>query len=154
MNIKKFEKLVPNLRDRNEYLIHIRNARQALNHGLVLKKVQRAIKFNQKAWLKSYTEMNTELKKSKKWFWKIIFQVENIKYRGNKLVTTEKRRNYLASEPHYHSTKIFTKNLLAIEMRKTQTYINKPVYLGLLILELRKMVMYEFWYDYIKPKYK
>ena len=39
-------------------------------------------------------------------------------------------------------------------MRKTQTYINKPVYLGLLILELRKMVMYEFWYDYIKPKYK
>ena len=58
------------------------------------------------------------------------------------------------SEPNYHSRKFFTKRLLAIEMRKTQIFMNKPVYLGLSISELNNIVMYEFWYDYIKPKKK
>ena len=75
------------------------------------------------------------------------------KHRDIKLVTTERRRNYLVSEPNYHSTKLFTENLLAVEMRKTQTLMNKSVYLGLLILDLSKTVMYEFWYDYVKLKY-
>ena len=74
-------------------------------------------------------------------------------HRNIKLVTTERRRNYLVSEPNYHTTKFFTENLLAIEMRKTQILMNKPVYLGLSILDLSKTVMYEFWYDYVKPKY-
>ena len=79
--------------------------------------------------------------------------MENVrKHRNIKLVTTEKR-NYLASEPNYHTTKFCTENLLAIEMRKTQILMNKPVYLGLSILDLSKTVMYEFWYDYVKPKY-
>ena len=72
------------------------------------------------------------------------------KQRDIKLLKTEKRRNYLVSEPNYHTTKLFRENLLAIEMKKTQIYINKPVYLGLSILELSKIVMYEFWYDYVK----
>ena len=73
---------------------------------------------------------------------------------GNiKLVTTERRRNYLVSEPSYYTTKFFTENLLAIEMRKTLILMNKPVYLGLSILDLSKTVMYEFLYDYVKPKY-
>ena len=75
------------------------------------------------------------------------------KHRDIKLVTTERRRNYLVSEPNYHTTKIFTKNLLEIEMKKTEILVNKPVYLGLSILELSKILMCEFWYDYIKPKY-
>ena len=80
--------------------------------------------------------------------------MENVrKHRDIKLVTTERRRNYLVSEPNYHTTKFFTENLLAIEMRKTQILMNKPVYLGLSILDLSKTVMYEFWYDYVKPKY-
>ena len=80
--------------------------------------------------------------------------MENVrKHRNIKLVTTERRRNYLVSEPNYHTTKFFTENLLAIEMRKTQILMNKPVYLGLSILDLSKTVMYEFWYDYVKPKY-
>ena len=80
--------------------------------------------------------------------------MENMrKYRHIKLVTTERRRNYLVSEPIYHITKFSTKNLLAKEMKKTQTYINKPAYLGLSILEVSKILMYEFWYDYVKPKY-
>ena len=67
MKIEKIKKLVANLHDKTEYVIHIRNLKQALNHRLVLKKVHRVIKFNQNAWLKPYIDMNTDLtKKSKK----------------------------------------------------------------------------------------
>ena len=72
--------------------------------------------------------------------------MENVrKYRDIKLVTTERRRKYLVSEPNYHTTKFFTENLLATEMKKTQILMNKPVYLGLSILDISKTVMYEFW---------
>ena len=80
--------------------------------------------------------------------------MENVrKHRNIKLVTTESRRNYLVSEPNYHTTKFFTENLLAIEMRKTKILMNKPIYLGLLVLDLSKTVMYEFWYDNVKSQY-
>ena len=73
------------------------------------------------------------------------------KYRD--INTTERKRNYLVSETNYHTTKFFTKNLLAIEMRKTQILLNKPVYLSLSILDLAKTLMYEFSYDYVKTSY-
>ena len=129
--------------------------KQALNHGLILKKIHRVIKFNQKAWLGPYFKMNTDLRKiAKKDFEKSIFKLmnnavlgktmENIrKHRDIKLVTTEKGRNYLVSEPNYHATKFFTETLLAMKMKKT-------VYLGLSMLDLSKTVIYEFWYDYIR----
>ena len=80
--------------------------------------------------------------------------LENVrKHKDIKLVPTEKRRNYLVSEQNYHTTKFFMDNLLAIEMKKTQILMNKPVYLGLSILDLSKTGMYEFQYDYLKPKY-
>ena len=66
MKIEKVEKLVANLYDKTEYIVHIRNLKQALNHGLVLKKVHRVIKFNQNAWLKPYIDMNTDLRKNAK----------------------------------------------------------------------------------------
>ena len=100
--------------------------------------------------------MNTELKKTAKKdfendFFKLMnnsdfgITMENVrKKRDIKLVTKEKRKNYLVSQPNYHSTRFFSGNLLAIEMRETKIFMNKPVYLGLLILELRKIVMYEF----------
>ena len=79
--------------------------------------------------------------------------MENVrKHRNIKLVATEKRRNYLVSEPNFHTTKFFTENLLAMEMKKTQIIMNKPTYLGLSILDLSKTVMYEFQYDYVKPE--
>ena len=81
--------------------------------------------------------------------------MENVrKYRDIKLVTTDKRRNQLVSEPNYHTTKFFSENLLAIEMKKIKVKMNKPVYLDLSILEINKTLMYKFWYDYIKPKYQ
>ena len=79
--------------------------------------------------------------------------MENVrKHRNIKLETTERRGNYLVSEPNYHTTKFFMENVLAIEMRKTQILINKPVCLGLSVLDISEL-MYEFWYDYVKLKY-
>ena len=71
-----------------------------------------------------------------------------------KLVTTDQRRNKLASEPNYQMTKHFSENVMAIEMKKTKVKMNKPVYLGMPILDISKTLMHEFWYDYIKPKYQ
>ena len=80
--------------------------------------------------------------------------MENVrKHRDNKLATTNKGRNRLVSEPNYHTTRWFSENVLAIEMKKTKVKMNKPIYLGLSILEISKILMYEFWYDYMKPKY-
>ena len=81
--------------------------------------------------------------------------MENLrKHREIKIVTTERRRNYAVSKPNYHTTTFFTEHLLTIEMkRKTATFMNKHIYLGLSILQLSKLFMYGFWYDYVKPKY-
>ena len=109
--------------------------------------------------------MNIELRKqAKKDFEKDFFKlmnnsvlgktIENVrKHRDIKLVTTDKRRSQLVSEPNYHTKKWFSENLLAIEMRKTEVKMNKPVYLGFPILEISKTLIYEFWCDYMKPKY-
>ena len=75
------------------------------------------------------------------------------KQRDIKLVTTERRGNYLVSEPNYHTTKFFRENLLELEVKIAEVLMNKPVCLGLWKLELSKMLIYEFWCDYVKPKY-
>ena len=80
--------------------------------------------------------------------------MENVRIqRDIKLVTTNKRRNYLVSQSNYHATKWFSEDLLAIQMKKIKLKMNKLVYLGLSILEISKILMYEFWHDYTKPKY-
>ena len=81
--------------------------------------------------------------------------MENVrKHRNIKLVTTDNRKNQLVSEPNYHTAKWFSEDLLATEIKKIKVKMNKPVYLGLSILEITKTLMYEFWYNYIKPKYQ
>ena len=124
-----------------------------------MKKVYRVITFKQKAWLKPYIDMNTKLRqKAKDNFEKDFFKpvnnavfgktMENVRKQWNiKLVTTERRRDYLVSKPSYYTSKFFTEDLLFIGMRKNQILENKPVYLGLSILDLSKTVMYELWYD-------
>ena len=110
--------------------------------------------------------MNTELRKSaknesEKDFYKLKINsiygktVQNDrKHRDIKLVTAEYKRNKLALEPNYHSTKCISKHLLVMEMKKTKIRMNKPIYLGQAILDLSKTLMYEFWYDYLKPMYR
>ena len=81
--------------------------------------------------------------------------MENVRnHRGIKIVTTNKQRNKYVSEPNYHTTKQISKNLLIMEMKKTEVTVDKPIYLGQAILDISKTLMYEFWYDYIKPKYE
>ena len=166
MKINKCDKFLCNLYDIKDYVVYIRSLKQALNHGLILKSNSKVIRFNQEAWLKEYIDMNTELRKQakndfEKDFFKLINNtvfgktMENVwKHRDIKFVTTNKRRNQLVSEPNYHTTKYFSEDLLAIEMKKIKVKMNKPVYLGMSILEINKTLMYEFWYDYIKPKYQ
>ena len=80
--------------------------------------------------------------------------MENVpNHRDIKLVTKNQKRNKLVSEPNYHTSKHFSEDLMAIEMRKTKVVMSKPVYLGQAILDISKTLMYEFWYDYLKPKY-
>ena len=104
MEINKCKKLVCNLYDKKKYVVHIISLKQALNHGLKLKKINRIIEFNQEAWLKAYIDMNTELRKlARNDFKKDLFKLmnnsvfgktmENIrKHRGIKLVTTDKKK--------------------------------------------------------------
>ena len=80
--------------------------------------------------------------------------MENVpNHRDIKLVTKNRKRNKLVSEPNYHTSKHFSEDLMTIEMRKTKVVMSKPVYLGQAILDISKTLMYEFWYDYLKPKY-
>ena len=80
--------------------------------------------------------------------------MENVrKHRDIRLVTTDKKRSKLVSEPNYHTINYISENLSIIEMRRTKVEMNKSIYLGLSILEISKILMYEFWYDYMKPKY-
>ena len=109
--------------------------------------------------------MNAKLRKeAKNEFGKDFFKLMNNsvfgktmgnvrKHRDLKLVTTEKRRIKLLSEPNYHTTKQFSENLIAIEMKKARVKMNKPLYLGMSILDISKSLMNELWYDYLKPKY-
>ena len=162
MKLGKVEKLVTNLHYKTEYAIHIRNLKQALNHGLISKKVHTVIKFIKKTWLKPCIDMNTFFIKNnfEKDFFKLknnaVFgkTMENVrKHRNIRFVTTERRRNYLVSEPNYHTKKFFAEHLLAIEVKKNQILMNKLVYLILSIFDLSKTEMCEVWYDYVKTKY-
>ena len=120
------------------------------------------IKCNQNAWLTPYVDLNTDLRKKQKIILKNIFLDDTVfrktmgivrKHRDIDLVTREKTRNYLVSKPNYYTSKFFTEHLLATEMKKAQILMNKTVYLALSVLELSKILMCEFWYDYVKPKY-
>ena len=108
------------------------------------------------------TNLRTEAKNDfKKDFFKLIKNalfgktMENVKMHWDiKLVTTDKRRNQLASEPIDYTSKYLSENLTAIEMKKKKTKMNKPIYHSMSILDINKTLMYEFWYDYIKPKHQ
>ena len=130
MEVNKCKKLVCNLFNKKKYVAHIITLKQALNHGLKLEKIHRVIEFNQEAWLKRYIDRNTELRKeAKNDFEKDPFKLmnnsvfgktmENIrKHRDTKLVTTDKKRSKLVSEPNYHTIDLISEDLSIIEMKK------------------------------------
>ena len=167
MEINNCTKLICNLYYKENYPVHVLALKQALNHGLKLTKIHRVVEFRQEYWNldKSYIDMNTDLRKdAKNDFEKDFFKLmnnsvfgktmENVRnHRDIRVVTTYKRRSILASEPNYYSTKYISKDLLIMEMKKTEVVMNKPIYLGKAILDISKTFRYKFWYDYIKPKF-
>ena len=164
MEINGVEKLVPNLRDKKNYVIHIQALNQALQHGLRLDRIYQAIEFDQLPWLKTYIDYNTQLRMAatndfEKDFFKLMNNsvfgktMENIrKHRNIKLVMTEEKYLLTLMKPNFKSGVLFGENLMGCEMGKIKVVMNKPVYLGQAILDLRKIVMYEFHYDYMVPK--
>ena len=165
MEINGVEKLVPKLRDKKNYAIHIEALNQALQHGLRLDRIHRAIEFDQSPWLKTYIDFNTQLRMAatndfEKDFFKLMNNsafgktMENIReHRNIKLVTTEDKYLRTVMYPNFKSGVLFGENLMVCEMGKIKVVMNKPVYLGQAILDLSKIVMYEFHYDYMVLKY-
>ena len=165
LTLHKVEKLVPNLNNKRKYIVHIKALNQALNHGLVLKKVHRVIEYNQSAWLRGYINHNTILRMNStsefaKDFFKLMNNsvfgktMENIRmHKDMKLVTSEKKYNKQVMKPNFKDGRRFSDHLMAAEMGKTKIKMTKPVYLGHVILDLSKTIMYEFHYDYMLPKY-
>ena len=161
----KVEKLIPNLRDKKNYVIHYKNLMQYISLGIELTKIHRGIRFVESDFMKLYINTNTNLRtQAKNNFEKDFFKlmnnsvfgktIENIRNRVDvKLVNTEEKFKKLIAKPNFQSRKIFNENLISVHMKKTSLTMNKPVYLGMCILELSKTIMNDFHYNYIKQKY-
>ena len=165
ISIGLVSKLIPTLRDKKEYVLYHRNLQLYLDLGLKIKKVHRVLKFNQSPWLKQYIDFNTEkLEHAKNSFEKDFFKLmnnsvfgktmENLRKRVDvRLVTNEKKLDKLTSKPTYISCKIFNENLMAVHKVKETLTLNRPAYVGMCILDLSKMLMYDFHYNCMKKNY-
>ena len=165
MKVNGVEKLVCHFKPRKNYVIHYRTLRQCLELGMKLKAVHRGISFYQSPWMEPYIRKNTELRKCaannfEKDFFKLMNNsvfgktIENIRKRQNiHLVDNRKKALKLSSRPNFDRCTIFDRNLIAIHMKHTEVYFNKPVYVGQSILDLSKTLMFDFHYNYIKEKY-
>ena len=164
--VNGIEKLISHFLTRKNYVVHYRNLRQYLELGMKLTAVHRGISFNQSSWMEPYIKKNTELRQKAsnncdKDFFKLMNNsvfgktIENIRKRQNIfLVDNRKRAKRLVNRPDFERATIFDKNLIAVHMKKTEVYFNKPVYVGQSILDLSKTLMFDFHYNYIKNKYK
>ena len=163
--INKVDKLVPNLNNKKNYVIHYKNLKLYERLGLKISKIHRGIKFKERAWLKEYIDLNTDLRtKAKNNFEKNFFKLmnnsvfgktmENIENRVDvRLVTKMEEAMKLSKKPNFESRTIFNENLIAVHMKRTKLVYNKPIYLGMCILDLSKTLMFEFHYDYIRKMY-
>ena len=166
MIVNGVEKLICHFKPRKNYVVHYRNLRQYLEMGIRVTAVHRGISFYQSSWMEPYIRKNTELRKTatnsfEKDFFKLMNNsvfgktIENIRKRQNIiLVDNRKKAAKLTSRPNFDRATIFDKNLIAVHMKKTEVYFNKPVYVGQAILDLSKTLMFNFHYNYIQKKYK
>lgn len=165
----KFKKLLTTVYNKEKYVIHYRNLQQCLKHGLILKKIHRVIQFRQAPWLEKYINYNTEMRKKSindfdKDFFKLMNNaisgktMENIrKYRDIKLVSKWDGKGgarKLIAKTNFKKLLILTETLVSIEMNKTKILFNKPIYLGMAILDLSKWLMYDFHYNYSIPTFE
>ena len=165
ITISKVDKLVPNLNDKKNYVIHYENLNLYERLGLKISKIHRGIKFEERDWLKEYVDLNTNLRtKAKNDFEKYFFKLMNNSVFGKTMKNIEKRVDVrlvtqreeamkLSSKPNYDSHKIFDEHLIALHMKGIKLFYDKPIYLGTCILDLSKTLMFEFHYHYIKKVY-
>ena len=161
------EKLVPNLFDKERYVLHYRNLQLYVSLGMRVKKIHRVLRFNQSPWMEPYIRMNTELRKrAKSTFEKNLYKLmnnsvfgktmENLRKRVDvKLVrgSEETKLRKLIAKPSYYDRKIFDEDLVAVHMRKSKLVLNKPIFVGMSILDLSKHLMYDIYYNQLKEQY-
>ena len=170
----KVEKLIPNLNDKKKYILHSKNLEYYIKLGLKLTKVHRVMRFHQSRWLKPYIEFNTKQRtlasKNKDKFGKNLFKLmnnsvfgktmENVRNRIDfELVVDEKRMKKVSCDPRFSGCNIIRgetesdNGLVGVKRVKNIIKLDKPVYVGLSILDISKLTMYKFHYEYMKPKY-
>ena len=166
MIVNGVEKLICHFKPRKNYVVHYRNLRQYLEMGMRITAVHRGISFYQSSWMEPYIRKNTELRKTaansfEKDFFKLMNNsvfgktIENIRKRQNIILVDDRKKAVkLTSRPNFDRATIFDRNLIAVHMKKTEVYFNKPVYVGQAILDLSKTLMFNFHYNYIQKKYK
>ena len=166
LELEGVKKLTQNLRDKKEMVLHGRNLRQVLSLGMKLKSFKRGISFSEKPFMKCYIDKNTELRaKGKTKFEKEFFKLmnnsvfgktmENLRKRVSiELVKDADRAEKLVMKPNFADLKIFDEFLIAIKMKKTRVVMNKPIFAGMTILDLSKLLMFNFHYGYVKKKWK
>ena len=166
LTVGRVEKLVPNLNNKTNYVIHHKTLKLYTSLGLRITKIHKGITFNERAWLAEYIEMNTALRtKATSNFEKNFFKLannsvfgktmENVRNRVDiRLVSDKEKLLKLTCKPNYQSNTIFSDDLIAVHMKRTNLTLNKPIYLGMSILDISKNLMYNFHYNYIKPKYE
>ena len=165
LKIGGVEKLIPNLWGKKKYVLHHKNLKLYKELGLKLKKIHRGIKFREEPWMKSYIELNTDLRtKGKNDFEKDFFKLmnnsvfgktmENIRNRVDvRLVNHQNKAKKLISKPNLKHWTRFDENLIAVHLKRTKLAFNKPVYCGMAILDISKTLIYDFHYGFILPKY-
>jgi RNase P subunit RPR2 len=158
-------KLVPNLRRKRNYVVHYRNLQFYLKQGLVLSKIHQVLRFVQKRWLAPYIAFNTDKRKLatstfEKDFYKLLNNsmfgktMENLRKRINvRLVTEQIAAERCVANPDFETFKIINENVTMVKTRVSKIFWNKPTYIGFCVLELSKLLMYQFHYDYILPTY-
>ena len=164
-------KPIPNLRDKTCYVLHYRTLQlygwvyTVISLGMVVKKIHRVMKFKQSDWLKSLVMFNTAKRMNaanefEKAFFKLVINsvygktMENVRKRVNvKLINNEKNYLKVVSRPSFVSQKILDKNLVAVHKTKPVLLLNKPIYVGFSILELSKMIMYDWHQNYFVKKF-
>ena len=158
-------KLIPNLRNKEKYNLHYRNLKQYLSLGLKLTKIHRILRFDQSPWLKLYIDFNTDKQKQanndfEKDFFKLMNNsvfgkmMENLRNHVNvELVTSRERLRKVLAKPSIKSFKLFDENLAAVEVQKTVLTLNRSIYVGMTILDLRKTLMYDIYYNHLKANY-